>query len=459
MRGALGLLLITTATFLYAVDFDFDRPLERFDERKTIGGSAGFSHEYDDELFGVSLFGDFRWEPAGFGFLVPLRWLVYDKNDDTDTVMGMPTYDWDEVRDYVRLVTSAYYGHPGDEVYLYFGPHENRYLGHGTLLGGYFNEIRLDRPSRGIYALLQTDWAGGELFTNDVTPPEVVGGRVSLKPWSFVEKESYLNNFELGVTWLSDIFMPEEITRDLEGDRHIDRVFDSAVGLDASFRIAAFRWWHATPYVDWNLLRFAGNGIHVGFKNCFTIPLPDDEIHLDTTLEGRVYERNYSPQYFGTFYDIEREYYAFDETKYRVHTSSLLGSGPWYTGWYGDAVLHITGLFAIGGSFEWNEYLDIEAGGVRKGRFGVNLFGDLALFERFRLSLFFTRADAGHGGFFDVTGTRSLLSALLSFRISDYMSVSARLGNGYRLDRMVGTHGAYRSELLFGLGFAASYGF
>ncbi len=459
MRSVFLFLLVATTAVLYGVDFDFDRPLERFDERKVIGGSAGFSHEYDDELFGVSLFGDFRGEPAGFGFLVPLRWLVYDKNEDTDTVIGMPSYDWDEVRDYVRLVTYARYGHPDDEVYLFFGPHENRYIGHGTLLGGYFNEIRLNRPSRGIYTLFQTDWAGGELFTNDVAPPEVVGGRAFLKPWSFVDKESYLNNLDVGVTWLSDIFMPEEITRDVEGKRHIDRVFDSAIGLDAAFRVLAFRWWQATPYFDWNLLRFAGNGVHFGLKNRFTIPLPDDELHLDATIEGRMYERNYSPQYFGTFYDIEREYYAFDGTKYQAHTSPRLGSGPWYLGWYGDVVLHMIGLFAIGGSLERNEYLDIDAGGVRRGRFGVNLFGDLALFDRIRLSLFFTRADAGRGGFFDITNTRSLLSASLSFKISDYMTASARFGNGYRLDREAGDSGGYRSELLFGLGFAASYGF
>jgi len=459
MRTLIGGLCAIFPIVLAAVDFDFDRPLERFDETKFVGATAGFSHEYDDELFGLSVFGEFRWEPAGFGFAIPLRWVVYDKEGDTETVAGMPTYDWDAVRDYVRLITYAQYGHPDDEVYLFFGPHENRYIGHGTLLGAYFNEIRINRPSRGIYTLFQTDWAGGELMASDVAPPEIVGGRGYLKPWSFVDRESYLNNLEVGVSWFSDLFMPEEITRDQAGKRRVNRVFDSAIGLDAAFRVIAFRWWQATPYADWNLLRFGGNGIHIGLKNAFTIPVPSDEIHLNTRLEGRVYERNYSPQYFGTFYDIEREYYAFGETKYRVHTSSLLGSGPWYMGLYGDIVLHMIGLFSLGGSVEWNEYLDTEAGGVRKGRFGVNIFGDLLLFDALRFSLFFTRADAGRGGLFDIMHSRSLLALSASFRISETLSVSARFGNGYRLDRAAGAAGDYRPEIQFGLGFAAGYGF
>ncbi len=445
---------------LGAVDFDFDRALERFDERKFIGGGAGYSHEGDDELFGITILGEFRWEPAGFGFNVPLRWLVYDKNKDTDTVIGMPTYDWDDVRDYVRFITYAQYGHPDDEVYLYFGEHENRYIGHGTLLGGYFNNIRLAHPCRGIYTKFQTDWAGGELLMSDVAPPGIIGGRAYLKPWSFIDKESYANNLEIGVSWFSDVFMPEEITRDASGDRHFDRVFDSALGVDASFRFLAFDGWQFTPYFDWNLLRFGGNGIHGGIAQVFDIPLGDgDDLRIETKIEGRAFERDYTPQYFGTFYDIEKDYYFAGATKYHSLTTPLLGTGPWYMGYYGDIVIHMVGLFAVGGSIEWNEFLDTDAGGHRTGRFGVNLFGDLLLFDQLRFSLFFTRADAGRGSFFDITHTRSLFAASASYSINEYMGVSVRVANGYRLDTTAGTNGTYRSEIQFGVGFTAGYGF
>ncbi|HOW52888.1 MAG TPA: hypothetical protein PLV42_12695 [bacterium] len=460
MKVALITALLLVVLPLKAVDFDFDRTLERFDEGKFIGGGAGFSHEGDDELFGVTILGEFRWEPAGFGFNVPLRWLVYDENNDTDTVIGMPTYDWDDVRDYVRLITYAQYGHPDDEVYLYFGEHENRYIGHGTLVGGYFNNIRLARPSRGIYTLFQTDWAGGELMLSDVAPPDIIGGRAYLKPWSFIDKESYANNWEIGVSWFSDIFMPEEVTRDLVGSWAVDRVFDSAIGIDTSFRFLAFDGWHLTPYFDWNLLRFAGNGIHGGIMQTFDIPLGGgDDLRIETKFEGRIFERDYSPQYFGTFYDIEKYYFFDDKTKYRTHASPLLGNGPWYTGWYGDVVFTMVDLFAVGGSFEWNEYLDTTRGGHRTGRFGVNLFGDLILFDRLRFSLFFTRADAGRGEFFDITHTRSLLSTSVAYTINEYMGVSVRVGNGYRLDTAAGLNGRYRSEIQFGIGFTAGYGF
>ena len=453
-----------------AVDFDFDRFLERFDETKFIGAGAGFSHEYDDELFGVSVFGDLRWEPAGFGFNVPLRWLVHDGNGDTDTVAGMPTYDWDEARDYVRLITYAQYGHHDDEVYLYLGEHRNRYIGHGTLLGGYFNNIRLNHPSRGVYALLQTEWAGGELFLSDVAPPDIIGGRAFIKPASFFDKDSYANNLEVGVSWFSDIFMPETIELDQQTlGRSVDRVFDSAIGLDVSFRALALRWWHLTPYMDWNLLRFGGNGLHFGLLQQFDIPVKDDTLSIRTVVESRVYQRDYSPQYFGTFYDIEKERYYGGETKYWVHSSkNNLGAGPWYTGWYGDIVLYMVGSFSVGGSFEWNEYLsnqhlDTTDQGVRRGRFTANIFGDLILFERLRLGLFFTRADAGRGGFFDLADHPSLLSVSASYAINEYFSASAHCSNGYRLHIYLDPNGTlqdrYRSEIQFGLGFSAGYGF
>ncbi len=412
--GAL-LLIFTFFLNLYSVDFDPDESYCRFQK----GHFAGFSilpvHEGRNTLLELSLFGTFTFDSFAFGVHAPIRFLLSNKDGVDTTGKVFPKDDWNEARDWVKLLKFFQYGHKHDLFYFYFGEHRNRYMGNGTILGAYHNTLKLNFPKRGVNIGVNTDYAGIDFFMDDVTPPNVIGGRTYFKPLSFFDKQSYWNNLELGFTFLGDVFTPYRIVSELYDSvprRTVDEIYTYVAGFDIGFRFFTSEYYQVKFYTDWNKIKDAGSGFHLGLKHVADLPtiIP---MRILSTWEYKAMQSNYAPSYFNTFYDIQREHYRDGMTKTRfLSDPSRKGSG-WNHGYYFDLVYDITGLFSIGGSFGHNRIYSNDLNS-KFNNIEINAFINTILFKRIGADFTITFEDINEGALKDEPFYRLSVYYLLS---------------------------------------------
>ena len=391
--------IFTVFGTLSAVDFDpydFETPFGK-------GHSAGLSlfpvYEGQNTLLEIDIYGTFSFDPVAFGILIPGRFLLNNKDNVEKTAKVFPKEDWDEARDWIAWINFFQYGHRDDLFYFYFGEQENRYIGDGTILGAYYNSVKLNFPKRGVDIGVNTDYVGVDFFMDDVSPPNIIGGRAYVKPFSFLSKECYANNIEVGATYLLDIFSPYDIQVDnntVSGvySRNIDRVVDVVWGVDVSMRFVATELYQMRFYTDFNTISESGSGFHFGLDHSFDLPT-SAKIRVKSRWEYRLMEANYIPQYFNTFYDVEREYYRNDKTKSSYVAFDPDNAGPnnagldWTHGYYLDLVFDLTGTLAVGASFEHNRIYDDNLSD-KFNSYQINVFANARLFEKIGVDLVMT---------------------------------------------------------------------
>ena len=392
----LVLILFSVFSSLSAVDFDAYASKDPFKKGHSVGLSLFPVYQGQNTLLEIDAYATFSFDPVAFGLLIPVRFLLHNKDDVETTGAGaFPKDDWDEARDWISWINFFQYGHKDDLFYFYFGEQENRYIGNGSILGAYYNSVKLNFPKRGVDVGVNTDYAGFDLFMDDVSPPNIIGGRAYVKPFSFLSKECYANNIEIGGTYLLDVFSPYTIANpdmNTTFKRDVDRVVDVVWGIDISMRFVATEIYQMRFYTDFNTISEAGSGFHFGIDHSFDLPTQTD-MKIKSRWEYRLMEANYIPQYFNTFYDVEREYYRNGETKsFHVGSKAFDPNSfnlDWNHGYYFDLVFDLTGTFSVGGSFEHNRIYDDMAMDVFNS-YQVNIFTNARLFEKFGIDFVMT---------------------------------------------------------------------
>ncbi|MBP5407374.1 hypothetical protein J6Z19_09595 [bacterium] len=399
-----SLILIVFST-LFSVDFDPDAAYERFRKGFSVGGSLFPTYEGSSLLLELDVYGSFEFSMLGFGVGLPVRFILMNEDDIPTSGGVFPKEDWDDARDWVAILNYFHYGYSGDMFYFYFGEQRNRYVGNGSIVGAYFGDIRLYHPQRGVNIEVNTDYAGLDFFMDDVTPPNVIGGRVYIKPLSFFDKENYGNNLEIGASYFADIFAPDQITGKGPGDngREISKTNMQIFGFDVSFRLLAMKYYQLTPYIDINKIVNAGTGLHFGLKHKIMFPGSRD-FQILSKWEGRAMQPDYIPSYFNTFYDIEREYYKGVEssvpnqqtTKLQYLLNYADKGKNWTGGYYFDLVFDLTGTFSIGGSFEHNKLYNYDA--KKYNNYQINVFLNAFFLDAVSIDFLITLQSLGEEG-------------------------------------------------------------
>jgi len=429
LKKALILILIISAFFsLCAVNFDSSESYERFKKGHSVGLSIFPVYEGNNTLLELDAFGSFYFDPLSFGFLIPVRFLLYNGDDIPTSASVFPEDDWDDARDWVALLNFFQYGYKTDLFYFRFAEAENRYVGNGTILGSYYNTLKLRFPKRSISMAFNTDYAGLDFFMDDVTPPNIIGGRAYIKPVSFFKKENYANNLELGFTYFADISAPYSIVipKDENNNRVLEEASDQVFGFDISMRFVSLKYYKMKFYNEINHIVDAGTGLHFGLEHILTLPTATD-MKFISRWEYRLMQSNYIPSYFNTFYDIQREYYRDGKTKSGF--ISDLSRDPdrfnldWTHGYYFDLVFDITGKFSIGGSFEHNRIYTNDMKG-KFNNFQITVFMNALFFKKLGADLVLTFEDIGESSLKDNPFFNISAYYLMSdyFRIGFYAS-------------------------------------
>lgn len=448
------LLFLILASFftVSAVDFDPNEAYSRFKRGISVGGALYPTYQGDSMLLELDLYGSFEFSMLGLGVGLPVRFIL--KNDDDIPTTGgiFPKEDWDDARDWVAILNYFHYGHSGDMFYFYFGEQRNRYVGNGSIVGAYYGDLRLYHPQRGVNLEVNTDYAGLDFFMDDVTPPNVIGGRVYIKPVSFFSKENYGNNLEIGASYFADVFAPDKITGGEPGDdgRVISRTNMQIFGFDVSFRVLAMKYYQLTPYTDINKIVDAGTGMHFGLKHKFMLPTSTD-MQILSRWEVRAMEADYIPSYFNTFYDIEREYYKGVKsenqqmTKWQYLLDAFDGSKSWTGGYYLDLVFDITGTFSIGGSFEHNKLYTYKE--KKYNNYQINIFVDTFLFDSLAIDFLITLQSLGEEGRW--LKNYPYFNGSITYYLNKYFSFGARAASKWYFveseENKAGSYNYYKS--------------
>lgn len=219
--------------------------------------------------------------------------------------------DWDEPSDWLRWIDYIDLGRPGQNYYVSVSRLRDVRLGHGTLLDHYQSAIDFDSPRTGAQAGVELGYVSADVLTNDLVRPDVVGGRVALRPLH--KGGSSLERPEFGITAqiVSDLRAPERLRFDgsgrprLDGERNYRAAREPLTAWGLGVELPSIHLvFDLVPYVEWNRIEDFGDGWHVGADLGLTVP--GTELNVLARLEWQRGERGYLPTYFHALYEVDR---------------------------------------------------------------------------------------------------------------------------------------------------------
>ena len=326
----------------------------------TLNGDINFGMIDEDMFMTLNLGFSMELGTVGCGVRIPLRLRRVD-TDPQDAEYGsvLRRQDWDEWTDYLKVIRYFRYGHKGDTLHLVAGELWGAGLGHGTILGNYYNNIDLDHFKVGLQLDIDTDYGGVETMMNNIFQPTLFGGRAYVRPWSFVDPDSYINNLAVGFTTVSDVTAPYTVASQSTDGGYPDVTDEKAttiIGGDIEFRVLDLSWLTLTPYMDINGIVGAGVGYHAGILSVFHVPV----ISLDLTarIEYRYMTSDYIPVYFDSYYEIQKFAYPYKDASTGTEQQApkravleRLGDGK-LNGYWAELVFKFAGLFVLGASYD-----------------------------------------------------------------------------------------------------------
>jgi len=143
-----------------------------------MGGSVGAVMLGDQTYTQIRLMPELTFGKFGLGLDVDL---MIDSNGN------IRKEDWDDFEDYVNKIYYLRYAHRGDPFFGRLGGFKSYTLGHGLVMKDYSNMLRYPEYKQiGIQLGGDLPFAGmtGEIFTSNAVKNEVLGGRLTITPFS-----------------------------------------------------------------------------------------------------------------------------------------------------------------------------------------------------------------------------------------------------------------------------------
>ena len=285
----------------------------------------------------------------GLGFGVPLRVELLDfaNGPDGQPVLAqnlgkLRTADWQRPHDFSRLLKYVTYGRKEDSLYISAGQRYASSIGHGTIIRRYAPNLDANYPRASAQLDAYNDYAGVELFTNDVLEWNTIAALGFIKPLSWLGAQGSLaRSFSVGVTAATDWKAPWQLQSDpgtnvrlLDADGRLVASTRGVqvVGLDAELKVLKTEHVDLKPYVDYSMLVGGDGGFTLGVLGRFN--LGHDTVHaFRVVAELRALGSRYMPSYFDTFYEVDR--FVFRElprvdpnvARYGTKADVVLGQG------------------------------------------------------------------------------------------------------------------------------------
>ena len=315
-------------------DGETARDTEAGDEQDLrAGGELGYATLDETNYIAPTLSADLRFYVLQAAIRIPLRLRV----DDGE----LRKKDWDEVGDFFRVgqcVRLDWSEHgrferehglclpwqvERDDYYftVRVGPQYDMSLGHGTILNSYSNNLNPDHFRPGLVAEWQFhEFVVGRFVMDNVVDPSLIGGTLALRPFVYEMDETadsyeYRHELQLNVSAVSDLRAPLAVQTAFghaltDGESNLRYTTRPVTELGADFE---YKYVFGTQiaieaHADWNYLTGHGMGGHA--QLWFIYNHPYGAYSVRGQGEFRYIEQNYVPNYFDSYYNIQREQFA-----------------------------------------------------------------------------------------------------------------------------------------------------
>jgi hypothetical protein len=358
--------------------------------------------------------------------------------------------DWDETSDYLRWIDYIEIGNRGESYYAVVERLQDARLGHGSLIDHYQSWIDFHSPKTGGQVGSDLGWVGVDGLANDLTDPQVLGGRAWLRPFHTGSGKATEPEFAITAQIATDLDAPKRIKLNAAGMPDLDddqnyRVKEDEVlawGLGADLP-AMNLFFDMVPYVEWNRIEDFGDGWHFGADLVFGVPGAD--VNFLARLEWQLTEDEYLPTYFNALYEIDR--FRFPRLDSPTTRREALKEVSAANGYLVETLLTISGI-QLRGSYQ---YVDTEEEN--------NLFtlsATLLEYERVRARAFFVRRGVSQFNQVFTFDEQTTLGAEVIFKMAEWSYLDLSYTRSYVLDertRQYEALDAYSIAVLFGQSF------
>ena len=434
------------------------------DKENSFEAGLGYRLINNDHFISLDARVNLNLGPGGLGLETPLNFRVYDnepKETHDYTALRIRHEDWDGGVEWLRILRYVRLGNKGETFYLRFGELTGD-IGHLTIVGHYDNNMDVNAFHSGLAFDLNLDYGGVEMLTNDLfqlgskrAGTRLLATRVHINPVTFVNKDSYAKRLAVGFTVATDIGAPTALSLDSAGNVAVydnkPKAEKSAnttiIGIDAEFKVFDNETVAFTPYFDINFIAGAGMGFHLGASGSLRFKLLKG-LSIPMRLEYRVFRSDYLPNYFNSFYDIERYQYGLDvrapTTKRQYLT--LNGKDKTINGIYGEFAFDLMHYVQFGLIFEY--YAGAAA--------NLSFFLNVPAWERAQFTLFYTRTDIRGGRDIFSFDNRTLFLALAKVRIIKFLYAAIEYSRTWQLNELDGQYDAV-NDLNIGVIFRVAF--
>ena len=259
--------------------------------------------------------------------------------------------DFDETYDYIRIIRYLRWGHKGDDLYARLGILDYARLGHGFIMYLYNNSPSYDDRRLGTEFDLNFGKYGFETVYSDFAREGVFGIRGSVRPLQYTSLASVpiLGGMEVGATWGGDMRSDSKDTGiDTTGGtvKKLNSGGMNVFGADIGFPLLRIPTVSSTLYADYAKIASFGDGVAIGLETNFSgLGIFD----IFTKFERRWIGDQFIPNYFNTFYELER--YQLSGARFSSKAKmldTLSSQGP---GYFGDLTIGILGKLQIRGTY------------------------------------------------------------------------------------------------------------
>ncbi|MBM64661.1 MAG: hypothetical protein CMH55_00320 [Myxococcales bacterium] len=371
MRSGISLIVLFAASSATAMEtFPGEEKFANLMGQETTSGGVGLglTNFGDGDYFvQVSPRIDFSLGGVGVGLQIPLNLRIWDAEPKaTGDHFGLVREeDWDEPAEFLKAIRKVRLGRKTSKLYI-SGGELSAEIGHGTILGNYINNVDIDTFRAGAHVAMNVRKGGFEVMVSDIGTvlgdnpnSQLVGFRGYVRPSAFFyEKKHLYDMFAIGFSAIMDFNAPLS----LEMENGVNRVVDGrfvpsktanakVLGVDVEARVLQNPLLDLMPYIDVNSIKDVGGGVHLGVKALAKLPIGLD-LKLPVRLEYRWFPGGgYAPQYFSTFYELERYQMGLTgKPKLQLFRDGEGGLGS--NGVYGDLAFDFIGLAQIGAIYE-----------------------------------------------------------------------------------------------------------
>ncbi len=306
----------------------------------------------------------------------------------------------------LRAIRYVRYGFKYDPFYARAGTLEMASLANGFLMWNYTNASNYDKRKWGLAFDIDFGKFGFESVTSNLVNFEMLGGNFYFRPIRFLNPNvPILKNWRLYFTYVYEDKYPswkeQGETTNLEA---------YGIGTDLIFLDTPLL--RSGVYYDYGKLKEFGHGQATGINAM--VPEVFGLLALSAKFEKRWIGKQFIPNFFGPFYDLDRE---LDPFEYPDSKINLLQIAEKNEGYFGQLAGHIINRITLRGNYQ-------RLNGVKRS--GIVHLEALApdLVPKFELRGWYDKRGIETFKDFRTLDNRSLLAAQVGYRLNFFLVLS-----------------------------------